>query len=140
MSFFNIYKNTQQEWEKPKNCSICFESLKNQETPLVCGHWIHINCIKQQFKAECPICRHPLEIKVFGEFPRSNIEPYLYNHDIYYNNRENILCEDLSDYEEEEDRENDFILAKILSDDKTSEKLLNNPLSPLYATPVNLKK
>lgn len=51
---------------KPENCTICLELL-NEDIPLDCGHWIHISCIQKQFKAECPLCRFPLKIEVYGK-------------------------------------------------------------------------
>lgn len=45
------------KYEKPEECAICFESLEKTKTPLKCGHWIHINCIKKCEKLICPICR-----------------------------------------------------------------------------------
>jgi len=45
---------------KPSECIICFESLANQRHALECGHWIHLKCIIESAKAECPICRTKL--------------------------------------------------------------------------------
>jgi hypothetical protein len=58
--------------EKPEDCIICTEKIKDNE-PLSCGHWIHISCIEKHFKPECPVCRKPQNIKVFGKIP----EPYI---------------------------------------------------------------
>ena len=63
--------------EKPEDCIICTESFKDDSEPLCCGHWIHINCIKKQFKPECPICRTSLDISVSGDKP----ELYIPNED-----------------------------------------------------------
>jgi hypothetical protein len=54
--------------EKPDDCVICTEKM-NENDPLNCGHWIHYTCIQKQFKAECPVCRAPLDIKVKGSRP-----------------------------------------------------------------------
>ena len=48
---------------KPVDCVVCCESLSNEEKPLDCGHWIHIDCIINTAKAECPICRKKLQFK-----------------------------------------------------------------------------
>ncbi len=47
---------------KPSECIICYESLANQRYALECGHWIHIKCIINSAKAECPICRTKLTV------------------------------------------------------------------------------
>jgi len=54
--------------EKPDDCVICTEKM-NENDPLNCGHWIHYTCIQKQFKAECPVCRAPLDINVKGSRP-----------------------------------------------------------------------
>lgn len=54
--------------EKPDDCVICTEKM-NENNPLNCGHWIHYTCIQKQFKAECPVCRAPLDINVKGSRP-----------------------------------------------------------------------
>lgn len=123
--------------EKPDECPVCFESLENQKTPLICGHWVHLSCIEKHFKAECPICRRPLEMEVYGTISEpdmglSNVE--LSDTDSereYYYYEENELHQEILN-----DRENDFILARILADEGASERLLNDPSSPLYAIPV----
>jgi U3 small nucleolar ribonucleoprotein component len=58
--------------EKPEECIICTEKL-DDESSLSCGHWVHLHCVQKQFKAECPICRHPLDIVVTGTLP----QPYM---------------------------------------------------------------
>lgn len=55
--------------EKPDECIVCRDSLDNNEESLICGHWIHLKCLQRHFKAECPICRHPLNIVVSGHVP-----------------------------------------------------------------------
>jgi hypothetical protein len=65
-----IYKT-----DKPPECPVCYESLKNENSPLDCGHWVHIECVKKHFKPECPVCRAPVNFEVDGTYPDSNIEP-----------------------------------------------------------------
>ena len=49
----NIYK-----FEKPDDCAICSETiLYDEEVPLSCGHWFHLNCLKKCSKMQCPMCR-----------------------------------------------------------------------------------
>jgi hypothetical protein len=60
--------------DNSEDCPVCYEKL-GDEQPLICKHYIHISCIQKQFKPECPLCRHPLDIKVYGEKP----ENYVYN-------------------------------------------------------------
>ena len=55
-----------------QDCIICYEKLENV-SPLLCGHIIHLHCVKQHFKPECPLCRTPLNIEVNGSLPESNI-------------------------------------------------------------------
>ncbi len=46
------------------DCSICLCDVdEEQDCRLICGHIHHIECIKQLIKAECPVCRGPLEFK-----------------------------------------------------------------------------
>lgn len=54
----NVYRQT-----KPSTCIICYEPLTDVLKPLICGHWIHTECIIQSGKAQCPICRKELELK-----------------------------------------------------------------------------
>jgi hypothetical protein len=58
--------------EKPEDCIICYDKL-GQEKPLPCGHYTHMACLKKHFKPECVMCRRPLNIKVTGQVPKSNI-------------------------------------------------------------------
>lgn len=49
----NIYK-----FEKPDDCVICSENIVyEEEVPLSCGHWFHLNCLKKCSKMQCPMCR-----------------------------------------------------------------------------------
>lgn len=77
------------------DCVICLE--KNNEDPLICGHRIHISCIKKHFKPECPLCRRKLNIKVNGLTPMafvpSNYEDSLVN-SINYEIRDELEEED----------------------------------------------
>lgn len=38
-----------------EDCAICMEQI--DKCPLSCGHWIHIDCVIQSGKKECPICK-----------------------------------------------------------------------------------
>ena len=58
--------------DKPEDCAICFEKL-DEEYALECGHWLHVSCVQKHFKPECPICRTPLNIQVYGTPPSNNI-------------------------------------------------------------------
>ena len=49
-----------------KECIICYS---NTEETLSCGHCVHLECAKKQFKPECPLCRKVLNIKVTGTRP-----------------------------------------------------------------------
>lgn len=41
--------------EKPEDCPICYESLKDQKTSTICQHWFHDKCLLNQVR--CPLCR-----------------------------------------------------------------------------------
>ena len=54
-------------------CVICTEKLGEGEYTFLpnCNHNIfHRDCLEKCFKAECPLCRAPHNIKVFGEPPK----------------------------------------------------------------------
>ena len=57
------------KYKKPDECPVCYYSMNKEKNPLTCGHWVHLKCVKRHFKPECPICRHPLKIKVTGQKP-----------------------------------------------------------------------
>lgn len=56
-----------------EECNICYDLPLKENDILSCGHRIHISCIQKQFKSECPLCRAPLNIKVFGKKPEPDI-------------------------------------------------------------------
>lgn len=56
------------------DCPICFENIPTDKEKIECGHQVHMDCLQQQFKPECPLCRKSLHIKVFGKPPECNIE------------------------------------------------------------------
>lgn len=47
---------------KVQDCSICLCEVE-EDCGLICGHAHHIECIRQLFKAECPVCKAPLQFK-----------------------------------------------------------------------------
>jgi hypothetical protein len=51
----------QYKLEKPEECPICMNDLKDEKEPLSCGHWVHKNCILQ-WKDQCPVCRAKLKL------------------------------------------------------------------------------
>jgi hypothetical protein len=54
--------------DKPEDCAICYGKLGDEKS-LECGHWLHMSCVQKHFKPECPLCRKPLNIKVYGTRP-----------------------------------------------------------------------
>ena len=58
-----------------EDCIICYDGILRAEDILPCGHRVHICCVQKQFKAECPLCRHPLDMHVYGKRPEPNIDP-----------------------------------------------------------------
>jgi len=47
-------------------CPICLDPTTDI---LECGHKIHVKCVEKHFIPECPQCRKPLNIKVYGKKP-----------------------------------------------------------------------
>jgi hypothetical protein len=65
---FCCHHKEQYKFDKPNECSICFESLDNKQIPLNCGHWFHKSCIHNTKKHTCPLCRKKLSIKEIKYF------------------------------------------------------------------------
>ena len=77
------------KYEIPEDCVICSETISyDKEIPLQCGHWFHLNCLKQYDKIQCPMCRTTYKSKeirmifnmvtiLFRECDNNNIEFYL---------------------------------------------------------------
>jgi len=54
---------TQYKFEKPDECCVCLEDLREEKYPLLnCGHWIHHKCVIMTGKDECPCCRTKVEL------------------------------------------------------------------------------
>lgn len=48
--------------EEPQDeCHVCCESI---DTHLSCGHWIHVDCVVQTGKAECPLCKKVVSMSI----------------------------------------------------------------------------
>jgi hypothetical protein len=46
------------KFDKPDECCVCLEDLKDEKYPLRdCGHWVHHKCVIMSGKDECPCCR-----------------------------------------------------------------------------------
>lgn len=71
-------------------CPICYDDMGDEKN-LICGHLVHISCIKKSFRAECPLCRTKLDIEVEGK----------YIHERRYEN------EDTEEHSEEEDQDDE---------------------------------
>lgn len=76
-------------------CPTCLELVK--ESPLRCNHRVHLDCLKRQFKAECPLCRCKLNIQLYSKPIKEEIENDIES-DIEYENED-----------EKEDEINNFI-------------------------------
>jgi hypothetical protein len=117
--------------DKPSECPICYESLENEKTPLNCGHWIHINCVKKHFRPECPLCRSPVNFQVYGTTPPTDISdpPTGFKYDEV-------------EEEESEDEMGDYLLQNFLASISDAERdfLLSNKSSPLYAHKLTREK
>ena len=78
---------TEYKYEIPEECVICSEPiLYEEEVPLCCGHWFHLNCLKQCDKMQCPMCRNfysDKEIKMIYDLTtiyfRENLNGGFYN-------------------------------------------------------------
>lgn len=71
-----------------KQCPICYDNMGDEKN-LICGHLVHVSCIKKSFRAECPLCRTKLDIEVEGKY-------------VYERRYEN---EDTEEHAEDEDEE-----------------------------------
>ncbi len=68
-------------------CPICLEDDKDDKTrilPLGCGHWLHKSCAEGLIKAQCPLCRAPmntipklLHLKIKNNADRDRIKSIL---------------------------------------------------------------
>lgn len=59
--YCHLHKRKQNyRFERPERCPVCFNSLHQCLEPLSCGHWVHKTCIRKSGKAQCPLCREPL--------------------------------------------------------------------------------
>lgn len=50
--------------EKPCECPVCFETLKDELKPLSCGHWVHKECVIKSKKDNCPMCRQKVNLSL----------------------------------------------------------------------------
>lgn len=66
--FFNKVQEPRPEPQPlPKEpCSICQENFTSFRNIVKCknNHSTHVSCISKSFKAECPMCRDPLDLEV----------------------------------------------------------------------------
>lgn len=98
------------------DCAICY-SIVNEE-PQTCGHHIHLSCLEQHFKPECPVCRKKLDFKPKGKLPSS---------DIIQN--EFIPNEDDN---EEEDNEDDFQFDITITLNEQNQAVFSSSLRNTY--------
>lgn len=45
------------DFERPDECPVCCDEFGDTSRALVCGHWIHVDCIVKSGHMRCPICR-----------------------------------------------------------------------------------
>lgn len=73
--FVHLEQFRQKNIEKPTDCVICMDSLTSDDhTALECGHWFHIECIKDFREAKCPVCR--CELVHLPDVVKNNIQKY----------------------------------------------------------------
>jgi hypothetical protein len=89
------------KYEKPNDCVICTDTIEyDKETPLHCGHWFHLECLKNSDKIQCPMCRtlynkkeiemiHDMVYLIFKDFERENM--CVGDSDYDYNNNSFII-------------------------------------------------
>ena len=71
-TFCNKHKKIY-KFEKPEECPICMDDMKNEKYPLrgevegKCGHWVHHSCVVSSGKQECPICREKVQAYINKE-------------------------------------------------------------------------
>lgn len=73
-------------------CAICYETINDK--PLKCNHYIHLDCIKQGMKPECPLCRTNLS-ELFTDDELKNMDKRL--DDVTDTVNENFLRDELLD-------------------------------------------
>ena len=56
--------------EQQDECHVCCESI---DTHLSCGHWIHVDCVVQTGKAECPLCKKVVSMSIDNVIKMENI-------------------------------------------------------------------
>ena len=89
------------------DCPICLDPV-DKSNILPCNHVAHLHCLQQQFKAECPLCRRGLKMKVYGKPPTSdiafNIEQFIdeVDDDIDLESEDELEKDDIEDELEEE--------------------------------------
>jgi hypothetical protein len=83
-----------------ENCILCLEDIDPSENPLVCGHKLHLECVKKHFKPECPICRRRLNISVNGTIPELYLpfDPESFSNDDNIPENNDIILENIYNY------------------------------------------
>lgn len=61
--FCHLHKVETTRFEKPEECFICYEEIKDDNEYLSCGHWMHRSCFAKTNKDTCPICRNKVKLK-----------------------------------------------------------------------------
>ena len=103
------------------DCPICFENILPSEIT-ECGHHVHLECLEKQFKAECPLCRRKLNIKITGEKPKNYIQHVVSDNYVVSDEDANddVDYEDADD-EDADDNKEELHFSDYLGDDRNSE-------------------
>jgi len=56
-----VGESTDFKEEQQDECHVCCESI---DTHLSCGHWIHIDCVVQTGKPNCPLCKKVVSMSI----------------------------------------------------------------------------
>ena len=148
--------------EKPDECPVCLDEFDDEEEPLECGHWIHIECIKKSRRNRCPMCRKHLNIHVnaydsysdesdsndnHGSYDSSDDESYIVGEitvrdGIITNITHRRTMSDLSNeewsqqFEEQRERQRELARAqRELARERELERIRNLPSPSRYYSP-----
>ena len=74
-------------------CAVCFEPI---DEVLICGHKIHLLCVQKSHKAECPLCRHPVNTELIKRVTRRKRprEIMYFSYDGIVKNRYEIIMDE----------------------------------------------
>lgn len=63
-----------------EECVVCYENISE---PLACKHFVHLACVIQSFRPECPVCRTPIPVSCVGTRPSAEPPTSEYLNSLY---------------------------------------------------------